>query len=433
MTAKVWDTAVSHDMIEKGDRVTVALSGGADSTALLLALAELSRDKGFTVSAFHVNHCIRGEESDRDEQFCRRVCLDMGVAFESVRLDVPAYAEKMRLSVEEAARKLRYDALYQVKCDKIATAHNMGDNAETVLFNIARGTGLRGLCGIPYRRGRVIRPLLDVTREEIEEYLSSKGQTYVTDSTNLSDDYTRNKIRHQVIPVLKGIAPDLLGAVSRLCETARTDEGYFSELLTGIDPETAVTSHTAVRRRYIADVLRQHDIPVSYERICELEGIMGERKSTRICLTGDVFAVFRKGVMSVERIGGIPAFECEIDVNGCEIVTPYDKTVKISRIYCDTSPFDDKFHRKLTYNALSCDKIQGVPILRCKRDGDKIRFAGREHTTKLKKLYNSLGLSVNDRAAALVIEDEEGIIWSEYGGAAERAKASQGEILVIEI
>ncbi|MBR4224736.1 MAG: tRNA lysidine(34) synthetase TilS, partial [Oscillospiraceae bacterium] len=330
------------------------------------------------------------------------------------------------------ARELRYEALFG--CDGlIATAHNMCDNAETVLFNITRGTGIRGICGIPYVRGRIIRPLLDVSREEIEAYLAEKGLSYVTDSTNLSDDYTRNKIRHNVIPVLTSIDPAFFRAVGRLSDAARTDEDHFDEILSGLTAEDVPTTHTAVRRRYIARVLTENSIPVSYDRICELDEIMGRRGSTKVCLSGDLFAVFRKGVMRLERIHELPAFEKIVDLDGCEIVTPYDKTVKIRRISCDDVPQDQKVHRILTYNALDRDRIQGVPVLRNKRDGDRIQLAGRGHVTRLKKFYNSLGLTYEQRASALVIEDDLGLIWSEYGGAAERAKASDGDMIVIEI
>ena len=187
MKDKVLDTITTHGMLHPGDAVTVALSGGADSMALLSVMCALAERLSVSVSAMHINHCIRGAESDSDEEFCRRSCADMGVPFSAVRVDVPAHVKATGLSTEEAARELRYEALFG--CDGlIATAHNMCDNAETVLFNITRGTGIRGICGIPYVRGRIIRPLLDVSREEIEAYLAEKGLSYVTDSTNLSDD-----------------------------------------------------------------------------------------------------------------------------------------------------------------------------------------------------------------------------------------------------
>ena len=144
-------------------------------------LDSLSDKMGFTVSALHVNHCLRGAESDGDEQFCRELCGKMGIEFTSIRVDVMSLVRKSGMSTEEAARKLRYDALCTeakkyVSC-VIATAHNMCDNAETVLFNIARGTGIKGICGIPYKRDDIIRPLLDVQRRDIEEYLAVKNSS----------------------------------------------------------------------------------------------------------------------------------------------------------------------------------------------------------------------------------------------------------------
>lgn len=427
MIGRVYDTITAHKLISEGDHVTVALSGGADSVFLLTVLGELRERIGFGMSAFHVNHCIRGEESDRDESFCRDMCVKAGIPFSSVRVDVPAYVRETGMSCEEAARKLRYDALEQsAGGGLIATAHNMCDNAETVLFNLTRGTGIKGMCGIPYRRGNIIRPILDIQRSEIEAFLAQRGIGYVTDSTNLTDDYSRNRLRHNVIPELTRINPAFIRSAARLSSSARADEEYFADIVEALSPEEVPMQPAAIRRRYISRMLDIHGIPVSYDRICGMDELMEHRKSTLYELSGDTFAVFSKGVLSIETASELPDFECRIDTSGCEIITPYDKTVMICRSYDENS----KFHKKLTYTALNCDKIQGVAVLRNKRDGDRIQLAGRDFTTRLKKLYNSIGLSRFRRSAALVIEDEAGLVWSEYGGVSERAKAVPGGDLI---
>lgn len=434
----VENTIKEHCLVTAGAHIVTALSGGADSVCLLLVLNALAGDMGFTLSAMHINHSLRGAESDGDEEFCRELCEAVKVPFSSVRVDVMSLVRETGMSTEEAARKLRYDALSEnaEKFDGafIATAHNMCDNAETVLFNIARGTGIKGICGIPYKRGSVIRPLLDVSRRDIEGYLKEKEQLYVTDSTNLTDDYSRNKIRHNVIPVLEEINPSFFESVSRLSASAEVDEKYFSELLSGLSDRDIPSLPSAVRRRYISKMLTGNDIPVSYDRICAFDVLMADRASTKVSLSDRIYAVFRKGVMNVEHYAENDDISVEIKLDSGSRYDIYDKTVKIIGFYDDISQSDSKVHNKLTNSMLNCDKIHGVVRLRNKRDGDRINLAGRQFETRLKKLYNSLGLSYNERRTALVIEDDDGIIWSEYGGAADRVSANDGgKIVIVEV
>ena len=187
-------TISDYMMLETGENVLVALSGGADSAALLLSLREL----GYSVRAFHLNHCLRGAESDRDEAFCRRLCEKLGVELTVERVDIAAAAGDS--AVEETARRIRYARLeHAAHGAKIAVAHNADDNLETMLFHLVRGTGAKGLTGIPPVRGRIIRPLIEVERREIEAFLRERGQDFVTDSTNADTVYTRNRLRQEVV------------------------------------------------------------------------------------------------------------------------------------------------------------------------------------------------------------------------------------------
>ena len=181
-------------------RICVCLSGGADSTALLSALAHFKDKYSYFLSALHINHLIRGEESFRDENFCVSLCAKSGIELTVRRVDVPAEAEKRKKGLEEAAREVRYEIIKELsgKYDLFATAHNANDNAETVLFNIIRGCAVNGLCGIPRIRDNIIRPLLSTERKDILDYLDGEGLNYVIDSTNLSSDYTRNYIRNYI-------------------------------------------------------------------------------------------------------------------------------------------------------------------------------------------------------------------------------------------
>ncbi len=200
-------TISDYGLLHGGESVLVALSGGADSVCLTHALCAFKDEIGITVSAAHVNHGIRGEEADRDEEFARQFALSLGIEFYSVKLDIPAEAKESGVSEETAGRNARY-AFFDSLCrrhgiDKIATAHNKNDNAETIAMNFIRGSTVKGLGGIPRRRGNIIRPLLDVSRGEIERYCAENELEYVTDSTNLSCDYTRNKARNMLIPLIE--------------------------------------------------------------------------------------------------------------------------------------------------------------------------------------------------------------------------------------
>lgn len=185
-------------MLEKGDRIVAGVSGGADSVALLLVLCALQADYELSLQVVHVHHGIR-EEADQDASFVENLCKTRGIPFTLVEKNVPKLAKLWKISQEEAGRLVRYEALEQIPADKIAVAHHQGDQAETVLHNLFRGTGLTGLGGMQPVNGRIIRPLLCVDRPQIERFLREQSVTYVTDQTNLADDYTRNRLRHHIL------------------------------------------------------------------------------------------------------------------------------------------------------------------------------------------------------------------------------------------
>lgn len=432
---KIRNTISRCNMLTCGDTVIVGLSGGADSVCLLLCLEALREELGISLCAVHVNHCLRGEESDRDELFCRRLCEDKGIPFEAFRVDVLSLVSSDGLSVEAAARELRYNAFETAAKKytdvKIATAHNKCDNTETMLFNFTRGTGTKGMCGIPYVRGKIIRPILDISREEIEEFLNDHGQGYVTDSTNLTEDYSRNKLRHQVIPLLSQINPAVHEAASRLSRNALEDEEFFEKYLSQIQEESICSYPAAIRKRYIRRCLCEHNIECSYERLSILDELMLSRKNTRYNLSGNIFAVFRNGIMTVEscEVYEKSSFSQELSLNCREenVIEVFDKRVIISGIEDDILSDNAVVNKNLTNNYINCAKIQGVAVLRNKRDGDSIILKGRNFSTKLKKLYNSMKLSPKMRSEALVIEDSEGLIWSEYGGVSSRTAVSAGD------
>ena len=230
------DCGISEKYLKRGARVAVALSGGADSVCLLSLMKELSKKKGFELFALHLNHCIRGDEADRDERFCRELCERLCVPIMVERADVPALAKEKGQSLEEAAREARYGFFESTMCREnipvIATAHNADDNAETVLLRIIRGASLDGICGIRAERPisgglTVIRPILGSSKRDILAYCEKNGLPYVTDSTNACIDYPRNRIRARVLPEAETINPSFLTVNRRNCDQLLRDADFI--------------------------------------------------------------------------------------------------------------------------------------------------------------------------------------------------------------
>ena len=233
MQHKAQEAIKTYGLIERGHTVVCGVSGGADSVALLTSLLSLSGAMEFKVCAAHLNHGIRGESADHDEQFVRDLCDFYGVPFYFERADIPALAKANKQTVEQAGREERYAFLERARAhfnaDLIAVAHHMDDQAESVLLHMTRGSGLTGLTGMQPRRDKIIRPLLFVRRDEIEEYLSREGLAYCIDETNLEPEGTRNRIRLDILPYIeKHINPAIVPTLCSMAELLLRDEKYLS-------------------------------------------------------------------------------------------------------------------------------------------------------------------------------------------------------------
>ena len=310
METKVLSAVRKYDMLRAGDTAVVGLSGGADSCALLAVLLALRETLGITVKACHINHNLRGSESDGDEMFVRELCKRLDVQLEVFPVDVRGAAAKHE-SLEETARRLRYDCFAKMcgSGERLATAHTANDNAETVLMNMMRGTGTKGLAGIPPVRDCFIRPVIFCTRAETEEYCRKNGIEFVTDSSNLSDEYTRNRIRHKVIPVLEEFNPSFIDAITRMTEAVGDDERFIGEYAAdcaercavgaGYDSRRLKELPDAIRFRIIAAELKKNGVEPTRLRVEQCTGII-EAGMGKVNLCKDKFALVRKKVFFVK-------------------------------------------------------------------------------------------------------------------------------------
>lgn len=442
MKKKIKTFINEYNMLEHGDTVICGLSGGADSVCLLLTLNELSKDFGIEVKALHVNHHLRGEESNRDEEFCRQLCKKNNIPFTSVNVDVIGYAQKNSLSIEDSARRLRY-AAFKDNSDnsKIATAHNANDNLETVILNLTRGTAIKGLAGIPPVRDNIIRPLLTLSRSEIEKYLASKNQTYVTDSTNLSDNYTRNKIRHKILPLLEEINTSAVETSVNSISAVRSENDLIEaetrkallECRNGNKLIGAERFHKVIRRRCISRLLAENSLPYSHDRLEEADNILVN--GGKINVSGDFFLVSDGKIFELTHI---PRSEKHENISvpmkiGENKIFP-DKYLFCQLAECDNLKKIETVHKKLTFNVLDYDKIIGRAVVRNRKFGDRIQLSGRSFTSSVKKLINE-NIPKETRGSLHFIEDEQGLIFAENIGIAQRVVPDNNTVnfLVISV
>lgn len=447
MNLKVKDTIEKFSMLRQGDTVIAAVSGGADSVALLHLLCAL--DMGLHVRACHLNHCLRGEESDRDEQLVRTMCREYGVLLDVRRADVAALAREEKQSVELAAREERYRffgelaALYNAK---IATAHTLSDLTETVLFNLARGTGLDGLCGIPPVRGPFIRPMLRCSRAEVEAFCRLHDIGYVNDSTNALDDYSRNFIRHNVVPPFTAVNEGALKAVERMTLLLRDDADFLGGQAqaraaacrkgNGYDAQALRREHPAMRSRILIGLLREAGAQVSARRVAQAENVLFAREGP-LCIGKRIRLAVRDGVLLTEQLQREtpPVFRerplSKKRLDGCRVRLPGGRLLAFSvfsaadyEIFKNNGDIDLKC-------ALDYDKMNNDIVVRPRKNGDRMRPAGRGISKTLKKLYNELALP--DRETRCILADKGGILFAEGVGADERAVMTPASKTVIMV
>lgn len=437
-----------YSLFSQGDRIAVGVSGGADSVALLRFLAALRPQFGWDLVVCHIHHGLRGAEADRDECFVRALAEQLGLPCAVSRIDAAALALREHISVEEAGRMARYAFFAQTAGEggRIATAHTLDDSIETVLMNLVRGTGLRGLCGIPRIRGNIVRPLLDCTRAEVEDYLGALGQPYCTDSTNLTDDYTRNRIRHDILPRLCALNPNFPGAMARMLPRLAAQQALTDCLAAqsaqqlhaacgGLSRQGLSALPEPVCNRLLLRLLEQNRLPVSaaaVERMTETLRTGGKldlaARSWFFVAQGDLAAVI------YAPPGGIPPVPVPLPQEETPVILPFSpqKSLKLTlcnKIVANTS---EKFNISLLKYAIDCDRIRGYSFMRTRRPGDTF-IVGKKQLS-LGEAWAAAGIPALLRPALMVLADEQGVLWAEGIGSSSRTAVTENtkQYVIIE-
>lgn len=402
-------------MLPRGSRVLCAVSGGADSMYLLHMLWSRREELGIEVMAAHFEHGLRGEESLRDAAFVEKFCADNNILCVVSHGNVSEYAEKNGLGTEEAARILRYEFLEkcaeELTCDCIATAHNADDNAETMLFNLCRGTGLTGLCGIPPVRGKIVRPLLDMTRAEIEKYLLEQGVPHVEDSSNQSDDYSRNILRHRVTPVLRELNPRFAEAAFRTAELLRQDEDLIESIAQKFIEENYDGESIGVR-----ELSKLHEAVAArvFRQLCPRSLSQNHVEDAMELLRGtELTFLDLPGIRLRREQGRIYFGEREhIEIRERELVPGETLVIPEAklRISTEISEKSEEINGLFKTYLFKYDSIYGKMFVTPRRNGDKIRPVGRNCTKSLKSLFNEAHMTQRQRDLTPVIRDDRGVL-----------------------
>lgn len=430
---KVLSTINKHNLIQKGDKIVLGLSGGPDSVCLLHVLNRLKKDFNIEIYAAHLNHQIRGIEAQKDALYVSKLCEDMGIIFFVKSINVPKYCENEGLSLEEGARKLRYEMFYEIKdkikANKIAIGHNLNDQAETVMMRIMRGTGLKGLKGIDYIRDNcIIRPILDVERNEIEEYCEAYNLNPRIDKTNLENIYTRNKIRLDLLPYMKdNFNSNVIESIVRMSNSLKSDNDYiekeaeakFREVsnikekgFVEINLDDFVCLHDAIKVRVLRNSIKHILGDTNFVDQRHIEDIMSLEDNSKVnkmlTLPRNIF-VYRKKDSIILTNEEIVNEEIEFYYN-----IPSNGFIKIKElkqiIETQVMSIDRYKSMKLDNSSKGFDfnKVKGGIVIRSRRQGDKIKLA--MGSKKVKDLFIDLKIPREERCKIPIITDSEGII-----------------------
>lgn len=399
-----------HNMLSPSDSVIIALSGGADSVSLLHILCKMREELSLNLYAAHLNHNLRGEEAVRDESFCKILCKNYNVELFTKSVDIKALSEQKKISAELCGRLERYKFFEELSFKlnaKIATAHTASDNAETVIFNLIRGAGLKGMTGIAPVRDNIIRPLIYVTRAEVEAYCAENKLDFVTDSTNLSDDYTRNKIRHNIVTacreinpgfeknitnnssVMRGINSFLELKTSELETELKTDKGYSCDKIDSL-PD-------GLRNEFIKFLLEKNNIETDFKTIKLLSQTIKNR--SRLDINNSVTADCKQGFLRFIRTGEKDKY------------SPKELKSDVEFIYSG---------KKYSFSELK--PTDRNILIRTRSSGDSFTFTNRKVTKSLKKLFIEEKIPRENRDSLILAADGNTVLWLEGFGFSKQGK-----------
>lgn len=433
MIKKVISTIEQYKMLKSATTVVVALSGGADSMALLFLLSSIKEKYGINLIAAHVNHCLRGDEALRDEKFVVEYCENNGIRIENKTINVSEIARQTREGVEQCGRRLRYEYFMTLSKDAVvATAHTLSDSLETILFNLARGTTLKGLCGIPPVRDNIIRPLIECTRQEIEQFCKENNVPYVTDSTNFEDIYTRNHIRLNIVPQLNRINPRFYDAVLRCTNSLLQDEDFLSkqsqtlvcnaELGEGFSADILAGSHPAVRKRALSTIIQQKTGASPDNKNIEAVDLLLKKEGVLQICSGTILEV-KAGILSFPIFREIEPPWC-YDLYEKQYIL-FSKLFEVKIVNKNVLENIQIVHNNILDNCFDYDKINGNAVIRSRREGDNIRLKNRNCTKSIKKLFNEHAIPIAERNKVAIIADNSGVLWVDGLGVAQRCEVSE--------
>ncbi len=421
MNNKVLKTVKKYNMLSKGDRVLIGVSGGADSIALLEFFVSVKEKYDLDICVAHIEHGIRGEDSVNDAEFVENYCKKLGVNFYLKTIDAPNLAKKAKMGVEEYSRMARYDFFNTIECDKIATAHNLTDNIETLLFRLARGTGLKGACSIPAVRGKIIRPFIEVSSGEIRKWCNDNNIPYRVDCTNSDSAYSRNLIRLEILPLFEKLNANYQDNIENFISDVNEDYAFIDDYVKSIYPKIVKNNEIDLPKLNELDLSIKKRILImffdengySLNRIHLQSVIDITLKSGKSQIKENVFAISAKGKIRIAKFNDLNKKD--------EFVT------KILNI--------DEFKDKNIDFYCDCDKIVGNIIIRAKQAGDRIKPAGRNVSKTLKKLFNESAYPIEKRDKKIVVCDDIGIVGVIGLCADERVKVdcNTAKILTIKL
>lgn len=398
MNNKIDKTVEKFNMLSFGDKVLVGCSGGADSMLLLNYFLSVKEKFNLKVEVAHIEHGIRGKESVEDAEFVSNFCKEHGVKFHLLTIDAIREGKALGVGVEEYSRKRRYEFFNSIECDKIATAHNLNDNIETVLFRLARGTGIKGVCGTPAVRGKIIRPLIEISSDEIRSLCNKNNIEYRIDSTNSDTKYSRNFIRSNVIPQMLTLNSDFLENMGLFISSANEDNDFINSYA-----ENAYKS-VYEDEKLCLDKLNKYPVSVKKRILIKYFEAFGLTLDSNH-LNSVLKLCFKNSKTQIKQN--------HFAVSDGKFIrhVNYDKNNRVNNFPFVTQILKkSEFKNKNVDFYCDYDKIIGSVLVRSRFQGDKIKPYKRGCTKTLKKLFNELKIPEESRCGVGVVADEYGVI-----------------------